>query len=886
MTESFAQLKSVLADRYEIQREVGQGGMATVYLAQDVKHDRMVALKVLKPELAAVIGAERFLAEIRVTANLQHPNILPLYDSGEAESFLYYVMPYVEGDTLRDKLDREKQLGIEAAVELTRSVAAALDYAHRHDVIHRDIKPGNILLHDGQAMVADFGIALAVSHAGGARLTETGLSIGTPHYMSPEQAMGDRELDARSDVYSLGAMLYEMLTGDPPYTGSTAQAIVAKVITEKAPPVTAARDTVPPHVSAAIATSLNKLPADRFASAAEFSAALKDPGFSVPVQSAAILAGAPAPGHAGSPLRRLLPWAVAGLAVVAGVVGGRLTSRAEPEPSVVGRFTIGTDSTHRFPGAPYRLLALSPQGDAVAYVGMGTQGPLLYLRRLDQLAPMPMPGTEGAISPFFTPDGRWVAFYAGNTLKKIAVTGGAPVTVQNAPYSGYPSSVWLPDGALLTVTGDGALRRLDVDGTLSVVAAPDSAQGETALYVSDVLPDGRTVLLTAATQGATNGRGIALDIESGERTVLVDAAINAMAYDDGYLLWAQPDGALIAAAFDAGSLEVTGSPVTLAQDVRISVGGPAHLSVSRNGSLAYVPESPFSLVLVDRQGNREVVSDLRRRFHSPRTSPDGRHIAVDFSYQGSRDVWTLDLRQNTLTRLTFANDGHDPVWSPDGRTVAYASAPAGVVGVFLQKADGSGVSERFFVGDLPMTAGAFTSGGNQILTIPLGRDGSWDIGTVSNPDAPESAALLVTPFNEGWPALSPDGRWLAYGSDESGQLEVYVRPYPGPGAKVLVSQNGGREPVWSRDGRELYYVGFEQQASQLVAVGVETEPEFRVRSRVALFDASEYEPADPHANYDVGPDGRFVMVHQGRLSEMVMVLNWTEEVRRRTTTAN
>jgi serine/threonine-protein kinase len=517
---------------------------------------------------------------------------------------------------------------------------------------------------------------------------------------------------------------------------------------------------------------------------------------------------------------------------------------------------------------------------------MGTQGPLLYLRRLDQLAPMPMPGTEGAISPFFTPDGRWVAFYAGNTLKKIAVTGGAPVTVQNAPYSGYPSSVWLPDGALLTVTGDGALRRLDVDGTLSVVAAPDSAQGETALYVSDVLPDGRTVLLTAATQGATNGRGIALDIESGERTVLVDAAINAMAYDDGYLLWAQPDGALIAAAFDAGSLEVTGSPVTLAQDVRISVGGPAHLSVSRNGSLAYVPESPFSLVLVDRQGNREVVSDLRRRFHSPRTSPDGRHIAVDFSYQGSRDVWTLDLRQNTLTRLTFANDGHDPVWSPDGRTVAYASAPAGVVGVFLQKADGSGVSERFFVGDLPMTAGAFTSGGNQILTIPLGRDGSWDIGTVSNPDAPESAALLVTPFNEGWPALSPDGRWLAYGSDESGQLEVYVRPYPGPGAKVLVSQNGGREPVWSRDGRELYYVGFEQQASQLVAVGVETEPEFRVRSRVALFDASEYEPADPHANYDVGPDGRFVMVHQGRLSEMVMVLNWTEEVRRRTTTAN
>jgi serine/threonine-protein kinase len=702
--------------------------------------------------------------------------------------------------------------------------------------------------------------------------------------MSPEQAMGDRELDARSDVYSLGAMLYEMLVGDPPYTGSTAQAIVAKVITEKPPPVTAHRDTVPGNVAAAISKSLAKLPADRFASAAEFATALKDTGFSVGPESAATVpAGSD---RVGSPVARLVPWALAALALILGVVGGRLMSRAEPDAGLVGRFTIAADSTHRFPGAPYRLLALSPQGDAVAYVGLSSQGTQLYLRRLDELSPAPMPGTEGAISPFFTPDGRWVSFYAGNTLKKIAVTGGAPVTVQNAPYTGYPSSIWLHDGTLLTVTGDGVLRRLDADGTLSVVATPDSARGETALFVADVLPDDRTVLVVAATQGATNGRGLALDVESGEREVLIDAAINAMAYDDGYLLWAQPDGALIGAAFDADRLAITGSPVTLAQDVRVSVGGPAHLSISRNGSLVYVPESPFSLALVDRDGTREVISDLRRRFHSPRVSPDGRYIAVDFSYQGSRDVWTLDLRQNTLTRLTFANDGHDPVWTPDSRGVAYASAPTGVVGVFLQNADGSGVSRQLFVGDRPMTAGAFTPDGQQVLTIPLGTNGSWDIGTLSNLESPDPEPLLASPFNEGWPALSPDGRWLAYTSDESGQNEVFVRPYPGPGAKVLVSQNGGREPVWSRDGRELYYVGFEQQGSQLVGVGVDTEPEFRVTSRTALFDASEYEPADPHANFDVLPDGRFVMVHQGRLSEMVIMLNWTEEVRRRTMAEN
>ncbi len=277
MPEITQHLKTTLADRYVIEREVGAGGMATVYLAHDVKHERKVALKVLRPELAAVIGAERFLAEIKVTANLQHPHILPLHDSGEADSFLYYVMPYVEGETLRDKILREKQLAVDEAVEIARSVAAALDYAHRHEVVHRDIKPENILMHDGQPMVADFGIALAVSQAGGTRLTETGLSVGTPHYMSPEQAMGDRELDARSDVYSLGAMLYEMLVGEPPYTGPTAQAIVAKVITEKAPPVTAARPTTPPHVAASIDKSLQTLPSGRFTIAAEVASALANP---------------------------------------------------------------------------------------------------------------------------------------------------------------------------------------------------------------------------------------------------------------------------------------------------------------------------------------------------------------------------------------------------------------------------------------------------------------------------------------------------------------------------------------------------------------------------------------------------------------------------------
>ena len=279
MSDPFERLKTALADRYAIQEEVGAGGMATVYRAEDLKHDRRVAVKVLRPELAAVVGAERFLNEIKVTANLQHPHILALHDSGEAGGFVYYVMPFVDGESLRDRLNREKQLSIDESIEITRAVASALDYAHRHDVLHRDIKPENILLHDGQPVVADFGIALAVSAAGaGTRLTETGMSLGTPHYMSPEQAMGDRELDARSDVYSLGCVAYEMLAGEPPHTGPTAQAIIAKVMTEEPRRLTLQRRTVPPHVDAAVLRAIEKLPADRFPAASQFAEALISPG--------------------------------------------------------------------------------------------------------------------------------------------------------------------------------------------------------------------------------------------------------------------------------------------------------------------------------------------------------------------------------------------------------------------------------------------------------------------------------------------------------------------------------------------------------------------------------------------------------------------------------
>ncbi|MDH4131615.1 MAG: serine/threonine protein kinase, partial [Gemmatimonadota bacterium] len=413
MTDVLPRLTEALADRYRIERELGQGGMATVYLAQDIRHNRRVAVKVLRPELAAVIGAERFLSEITTTANLQHPHILPLFDSGEADGFLFYVMPYVEGETVRDRISREKQLPVADAVRITIEVASALDYAHRQGVIHRDIKPENILLHDGSALVADFGIALAVSTAG-TRMTETGMSLGTPHYMSPEQAMGEREITATSDVYALGCVLYEMLVGEPPFTGPTAQAIIARVVTEEPRSLIIQRKTIPENIEAAVEQALQKLPADRFTSAAEFAAALQG-------QGTASMTRARPRGPAAQLPRRFIPVplvAASGLllAAVGLAAGWVLWHQQSPRfPPVVSRFAQPlTDSVAYFETLADQVV-YARDGSVFAYT---TQAGIM-LRYADRVEPVPAPGARRGVLPFFSPDSRWLGYSEGPRVMKV-----------------------------------------------------------------------------------------------------------------------------------------------------------------------------------------------------------------------------------------------------------------------------------------------------------------------------------------------------------------------------------------------------------------------------------------------------------------------------------
>ena len=451
MSDAVTRLNAALERRYAIERKLGEGGMATVYLADDLKHERKVALKVLKPELAAVVGAERFLAEIKVTANLQHPNILPLHDSGEADGFLFYVMPYVEGDTLKDRLAREHQLPVDDAVHIATDMAEALDYAHRQGVIHRDIKPANVLLLEGKPVISDFGIALAVGAAGGGRLTETGLSLGTPHYMSPEQATGDQAVGAATDTYALGSVLYEMLVGEPPYPGTTAQAVLGKIIAGKPVSAIEHRSSVPANVDAAVRRALEKLPADRFTSAQEFVRALEDPGFRYGEEMAAGVAG-------GRGQWTPVTIAATGLAVLFAITTAWSLLQPDP-PQPVSRQVLSMEGWAG-PQAPLgRIAALAPDGSSMVLpIGSGAADRQLGLKMRGSTEITPIPGTEQAQDVVYSPDGQWISYIVGADVLKRPLVGGAPVTLaEDANPSGVSALAWLDDGSILYEAEDMSL---------------------------------------------------------------------------------------------------------------------------------------------------------------------------------------------------------------------------------------------------------------------------------------------------------------------------------------------------------------------------------------------------------------------------------------------
>ena len=863
-------LTAALADRYLLERELGQGGMATVYLAQDLRHDRKVAIKVLRPELAAVIGAERFVSEIRTTANLQHPHILPLFDSGAAASFLFYVMPLVEGETLRDRITREKHLPIADAVRIAGEVASALDYAHRHGVIHRDIKPENILLHDGRALVADFGIALAASSAG-SRMTETGMSLGTPHYMSPEQAMGERELDARTDVYALGAVLYECLTGDPPFTGSTAQAIVAKVVTEKPVPPSRMRDTVPDVVEDAVLAALQKLPADRPSSAAAFGEMLSRDGVATTSRSTAAH-------RRGRPSRT--PWLVAAaVAVVAAVAGWLLRGglASPPPPQTPSRLALLAPRLGGVSTALMRQLAITPDGSTIYYQVVMENGENRTLRqRLDETEPALFSGAEPFVAGYrISPDGRFLygVRSTDGSAFRVQLTGSGTSTMISGIVNGAWSSfaAWGDDGSLWLTTPLGTnsqLRRLKPDGTTSEVQADRDN-----ITASQMLGP-RTMLVSLVPLGTNNGPVALLDLETGATTPVIETPVVEVRYTSGYLVYVLTSGDMEAMPFDVEAGRTTGPATRIASGVSLTGSGVAQFDVAANGTVVYLPEQPRSLVLLDRSGAERLATSEGHNFHSPRFAPDGRRLAVDYSIGESRDVWVLDLASQLLTRASFDGDGHDASWMPNG-LLSYITAPTGVIGILRVRPDGSGEPDSLLRASTLGWTGDWFADGEALLTVANGLNplSVEDIAIVRNGGAGPLEPLVATSASEQFPALSPDNQWFAYTSNQSGRDEVYLRRVDGTGAQLQVSARGGVEPAWSGTGRELFYRTRDTDP-QLMVAELAFTPEPAVRSRTPLFSVAQYATATPHTNYAVSPDGQlFAMVRTNPSARIMVIQN-------------
>ena len=878
MTEQTDRLNTALAGRYRIERELGAGGMATVYLCDDLKHDRKVALKLLKPELAAVLGADRFIQEIKTTAALQHPHILPLFDSGTADGFLFYVMPWIQGETLREKLNRESQLGVDEAVRIARDAADALDYAHRHGVIHRDIKPENILLHDGRPMVADFGIALAVSAAAGGRMTETGLSLGTPHYMSPEQATAEKEITARSDVYSLGSVLYEMLTGNPPFTGAVAQQIIMKIITEPAEAVTKLRKSVPSNVAAAVAKSLEKLPADRFESAKAFADALGNPAFTTMDATGANAAARTARGVS-APV--FLATATVALVLLAVVVADRLRPAA---PVLHARLTFALgDSTPLLIDERGLNLALSLDGSHFAWVS-GATTPRIYLRALDGLAPQPLTGTENATGLQFSPDGRWLAFIVGSRLKKVSLSGGPAVDVADdaRQFSWGDADVLLLARGL---TNGGLWRMSAAGGTPERITKPDVAAGESNHHWPHLLPGAKAALFAIRTTVADFDSLAVVTLADGHVTRLGILGTNPRYVAPGYLLFGRTDGTVTAAPFDAKTLRVGQPLVPVLENVpvirgnKVGQGGATAIAVALNGTLVYAQgRTDGQLVTADRQGRVTPMAPVTRLYADLRYAPDGKRLALAIFESAGRtsDIWIRNIAEGTLTR--FTNDGRSdrPSWTTDGRRLAWRSrSDSATYHIKWAPADGSGAGEVL----IPNAWSVVFAPSDKHAYVTFVRPVTGgDIDDVALDSTHRSTPFARTEATEHGQKVSPDGAWVAYVSSQSGRNEVYVRAAAGETGLHQISTDGGSEPVWAPNGRELYYRGDQK----FLAAQIATRPAFSVVRRDTLF-TDAFVTGVNYAAYDVSPDGKtFVLVRPAaQVQHPIIVFGWLDELRER-----
>ena len=895
---------------YEIVASLGAGGMGEVYRARDTRLDRAVAIKIL-PEAFALDPERlaRFEREAKTLASLNHPHIAAIYGIEEgpaAGQTRALVMELVEGDDLSQRIARGP-MAVDEVLPIARQIAEALEAAHQAGIIHRDLKPANIKVRsDGTVKVLDFGLAKALDPSSGLgapgsgnlagaptitspAMTMRGMILGTAAYMAPEQAKG-RAVDKRADLWAFGCVLFEMLTARRPFDGDDVSEVMAAVIKSE-PDWSAMPATVPSHIQLLVRRCLEKDPAKRVGDAAVARFLMNEPLVTAPAE----------PAH--SAARRWWPVAMGVLAVaaiVAASVSAVMFSRRPIPPTM--RLAIVLAESAPFVNQPTdRDVVVSPDGRRLVYRTFVSGTLKLAVCDVNQLEGRVLEGTDLARSPFFSPDGQWVAFFSGGALKKVAIAGGPPQTL--CPFDGGPrGGTWHGDTIVFATSerGKGLQRVSAAGGVAEVVTKPDLSKGEFGHWFPSFLPDGRRLLATVAPAEGTDRslHTAVFDLRSGEQRIVIRGGSQAQFVQPGAVVFVDGN-TLRAVAFDAGRAETRGEPVPVIEGVSGSIGA-SDFAVSGTGMLVYVTAATaegqppgLSLVWVDRTGREETLPTSQRSFFDPRISANGQQVLVEAADEAD-DIWLLDLGRGALTRQTFeAGEDETAVWMPDGRTVVYSSSRAGKPrAVYRGRIDGAGGEELLWSGPGHVHVESVTPDGRALI---LGVSGI----TANNATGPGQGGdllllpldgdrtlrpLLATPFNERGAQLSPDGRWMAYFSDESKRNEVYVRAFPSLEGKTQVSTGGGSEPMWSEKGDELFFRG----EDQMMAVRVGPGAPLSVTVPRKLFADIYTSKGAQHAGYDVARDGRFLMVKDmaagqraagGRVqTNFVVILNWFEEL--------
>ncbi len=875
---------------YEILASLGAGGMSEVYTARDTRLGRTVAVKVLSPAYAGnVVWRQRFERESRALAALSHAHICHVFDVGREGEVDFLVMEYLEGETLAARL-ANGPLPLDQALRHGIEIADALAQAHRRGVFHRDLKPGNIMLTRSGVVLLDFGLAWMELNGsstenveqGDTRLTSEGMILGTLHYLSPEQLNG-RKSDERSDIFAFGAVLHEMLTAQRAFDGAS-QAMVIAAILEHAPlPVSNVLRTAPSALDRVIRKALAKDPDERWQDAGDLRDELKW------IAEDVLNAGATPSVTSRLKTREIVPWvlfAAAGLALlVLSAIHFSPRSANQVAPPRISRMTLASAGTAALDIATGRSLAITPDGTRIAYVGSNNQ---LFVRPLDRLdATAIVTGVAPLNWVFTSPNGQWVGFAEGNILKKVALTGGPPVTI--AQTNVVFGATWATEDTIIFATSDPAtgLQRVSAAaGGVSVLTQPAPARGELDHIWPEMLPGGRAVLftITATTGGLAAAQVAVLDLVTGTHRVLVPGGSHGHYVTSGHLVYAA-EGTLRAVPFDLTRLEARGTPVTVLPRLVTTPRGSGDFVVAADGTPAYVDApgataaAARTLVWVDRKGGEEALAAPPRPYFQPRLSPDGTRVAVAIADQ-ENDIWLWDLARQTSSPLTFDSAADwAPVWTPDGRRLIFYSQRGREPGLFWQLADGTGAAERLSSGAPPT---GVTPDGTQVL---FASTGNRDLAMVALDGTRRVESLLRTPSVERNGIVSPDGRWLAYESDSSGRFEIYVRPFPNVYAgQWLISTAGGTRPLWAPNGQELFYVA---PGGALMARQVDPRDNaWSAGSPTKVVDGPyETEGVRDRRTYDVSTDGqRFLMIkrstNEATAPQIIVVQHWLEELKR------